>query len=160
MQRVITGIAAAVAAALATFTCAFSLGPALRQRRGAAEWTDIGPTTDFNPGTPEMVSWTEEQTDGFITREVDRVVWAYTPDGKKFTVWNPKCTHLGCLTYFDERARTINSPCHDGIFALDGRVIGGPPPRPLDELPRTVENGRLFAIYKDFQLGIPEKVEL
>ncbi len=36
-------------------------------------------------------------------------------------------------------------PCHNGLFDAEGRVIGGPPPRPLDRYEYKVEDGVLFA---------------
>ena len=41
------------------------------------------------------------------------------------------CTHLGCVVGWDERQKQIVCPCHAGLFDLQGKVIGGPPPRPL-----------------------------
>jgi Rieske Fe-S protein len=46
--------------------------------------------------------------------------------------YSQRCTHLSCAVYCDTSARTLECPCHNGRFALeDGRVIAGPPPRPL-----------------------------
>ena len=36
-------------------------------------------------------------------------------------------------------------PCHNGVFDPQGRVLGGPPPRPLDRYEYKVENGVLYA---------------
>lgn len=89
------------------------------------------------------------------------VAWVYTPDGQDFTVWNAKCTHLGCITYYDDKNNTINFPCHAGVFSLpEGKVAAGPPPRALDALPVKVEGGKVYTIYKDFRLGVTDKVEL
>jgi nitrite reductase/ring-hydroxylating ferredoxin subunit len=42
-----------------------------------------------------------------------------------------KCTHLGCEVAWDERDRRYHCPCHEGVFDETGRVVAGPPPRPL-----------------------------
>lgn len=42
------------------------------------------------------------------------------------------CTHLGCLTDWDAERRRFCCPCHGSEFAVDGRVVAGPAPRPLD----------------------------
>jgi Rieske Fe-S protein len=34
-------------------------------------------------------------------------------------------------------------PCHGSYFAIDGRVLDGPAPRPLDRYLTKVVNGRL-----------------
>ena len=43
------------------------------------------------------------------------------------------------------QARRFFSPCHGGVFDADGRVLTGPPPRPLDRYEIKIENGVLFA---------------
>ena len=43
-----------------------------------------------------------------------------------------KCTHEGCTVQFMPRESIVWCACHNGHFDLDGRVISGPPPRPLD----------------------------
>jgi cytochrome b6-f complex iron-sulfur subunit len=43
------------------------------------------------------------------------------------------CTHLDCIVQYDPGSKQIICACHNGIYDLAGRNIGGPPPRPLDE---------------------------
>ena len=43
------------------------------------------------------------------------------------------CTHLNCTVQFQQDTHQIWCACHNGLFDLNGRVVGGPPPRPLDE---------------------------
>ena len=43
------------------------------------------------------------------------------------------CTHLNCTVQFQEGKRQIWCACHNGTYDLNGRVIAGPPPRPLEE---------------------------
>lgn len=48
------------------------------------------------------------------------------------------CTHFACVTKWHEELGQIVCPCHEGYFSpLDGSVISGPPPTPLEKL--TVE---------------------
>jgi Rieske Fe-S protein len=42
-----------------------------------------------------------------------------------------KCTHEGCTVRYKADEGLIWCACHNGRFDLDGRVISGPPPRPL-----------------------------
>ena len=48
------------------------------------------------------------------------------------------CTHLGCLVEFDKKTNTFICPCHAGTFNIEGNVISGPPPKPLEKLPLNV----------------------
>jgi cytochrome b6-f complex iron-sulfur subunit len=41
------------------------------------------------------------------------------------------CTHEGCTVTYQPGQSIIWCPCHDGRFDMNGRVLSGPPPRPL-----------------------------
>jgi len=42
------------------------------------------------------------------------------------------CTHLGCITIWQENEQKFKCPCHGSGFYLDGRNCEGPAPRPLE----------------------------
>jgi cytochrome b6-f complex iron-sulfur subunit len=42
-----------------------------------------------------------------------------------------KCTHEGCTVQYLPGESAIWCACHNARFDLDGRVLSGPPPRPL-----------------------------
>ena len=50
------------------------------------------------------------------------------------------CTHLGCIVQYDARRRVIWCACHNGTYDLNGKVISGPPPKPLQEYAVHVRN--------------------
>jgi cytochrome b6-f complex iron-sulfur subunit len=54
------------------------------------------------------------------------------------------CTHFGCITKWMVEDKIFYCPCHAGEFAPDGTVVGGPPPKPLQELKVVDEDGTLF----------------
>ena len=54
------------------------------------------------------------------------------------------CTHLGCLVQYDRKRARLICPCHAGVFDLDGKVLSGPPPKPLETIPLKVEGGKLL----------------
>ncbi|MFA5354598.1 MAG: ubiquinol-cytochrome c reductase iron-sulfur subunit [Thermodesulfovibrionales bacterium] len=64
--------------------------------------------------------------------------------GKGITIFSPVCTHLGCMVNWDSNRREFLCPCHGGRYAMDGTVLGGPPPRPLTELPWKVEQEKVY----------------
>ena len=43
------------------------------------------------------------------------------------------CTHLNCTVQFQDSIRQIWCACHNGFYDLNGKVVSGPPPRPLEE---------------------------
>jgi Rieske Fe-S protein len=70
----------------------------------------------------------------------------------RFYAYSQKCTHLSCAVYFDAGLRTLECPCHNGRFALeDGRVVAGPPPRPLPRIVIERRGDDLVAIGVDLQ---------
>jgi Rieske Fe-S protein len=55
------------------------------------------------------------------------------PKKGEFKAFSAICTHLGCIVKWDPETRKILCPCHAGVFGADGKVVGGPPSRPLPE---------------------------
>ncbi len=55
-----------------------------------------------------------------------------TPSGE-LAAFNAVCTHLNCTVQYDSQTKYIWCPCHNGRFDLKGKVISGPPPRPLEK---------------------------
>ncbi len=43
-----------------------------------------------------------------------------------------KCTHEGCTVQFVPGESVIWCACHNARFDMQGRVLAGPPPRPLE----------------------------
>jgi cytochrome b6-f complex iron-sulfur subunit len=42
------------------------------------------------------------------------------------------CTHLACTVQYRADMEHIWCACHGGVYDLQGKNIGGPPPRPLE----------------------------
>ncbi len=59
--------------------------------------------------------------------------------GKGYIVLSRVCTHLGCLVKYEPDRSRLFCPCHAGVYNLDGKVISGPPPKPLPKFPFRVE---------------------
>jgi Rieske Fe-S protein len=43
------------------------------------------------------------------------------------------CTHLECIVQYQPETKQIWCACHNGQYNLNGKNVGGPPPRPLEE---------------------------
>jgi menaquinol-cytochrome c reductase iron-sulfur subunit len=152
-------IGAFITAALGVPIVAYVASPSLRRAK-ATEWTAVGLVGEFEPKTPSRVDFTITKHDGWVERTEKKAVWVIAHDSGEITVFGPRCTHLGCAYDWKPDRQKFVCPCHDGVFNIDGRVEGGPPPRALDTLPTKVEEGQLMVQYKDFKLGVSGKSEL
>jgi Rieske Fe-S protein len=64
-----------------------------------------------------------------------------------YVAYSQKCTHLSCAVFYAPEANRLECPCHEGVFALeDGRVIQGPPPRPLPRVLLERQGSDLVAV--------------
>lgn len=151
----IRGIGAFITAAVALPVVGYVVSPVFARKE--AQWIEIGSVNDFKPGEPKSVEFTLFRKDGWVEVSEKKTVWVVRQSENQFAVFNPRCTHLGCAYSWDAPKKQFLCPCHSGIFDITGKVIGGPPPRPLDTLENKVEGGRLACIFKDFLLGTVEK---
>lgn len=128
-------------AGLAIPSTAYFLSPLWKEDK--ASWVDLARVDEIPPGTPVNIDFVQRKKDGWRIIEGRWSTWVVTNDGIHFTAFDPRCTHLGCPYHWDTSKKQFICPCHMGIFAVDGEVLGGPPPRPLDVFPSKVEGGRL-----------------
>ena len=70
--------------------------------------------------------------------------------GKSLKAISTNCTHLGCKVYWEPDKVRFFCPCHEGVFDLNGNVVSGPPPRPLDQYSVEVdENKNIFVLVRE-----------
>jgi len=70
-------------------------------------------------------------------------------DSDRYVAYGQKCTHLGCPVHYRATDRQLYCPCHQGFFdAADGRVLAGPPSRPLPRVTLARRGEELWAIGK------------
>lgn len=148
----ILAIGGAITIGLAGPIIRYFVAPAVES--GKESWVVIASAQDIPVNKPTHVVYEERVRDKWETTTVSRSAWVVTTDSQHYVVYDPHCTHLGCpYSWIEEGWKGegpykgqphFHSPCHDGIFAMDGTVISGPPPRPLDRLENKVENGLLM----------------
>ena len=108
-----------------------------------------------------MVTFGATKADGYLHTTAPRAVWVLRTASDRFTVYNGRCTHLGCLVNHRSADRTFVCPCHGGVFGVDdGAVHDGPPPRGLDPLTIRLDGDTLMVQHQDFLVGVPERVAL
>lgn len=64
----------------------------------------------------------------------------------EFVAFSQKCTHLSCAVIPKPDEGVFHCPCHEGVFELrTGRVLAGPPPRPLPRVLIEVRGNEIYA---------------
>ena len=75
----------------------------------------------------------------------------------RFVAYSQKCTHLSCAVIPALDGQRIECPCHHGFFSMeDGRVLQGPPPRPLPRIVLEQTGDELWAIGVDLGAFPPD----
>ncbi len=123
-------------------------------------YAEVGDVTSLSVGQPQDMNFRVRVTDAYLQQEVTRSVWVIKHSPAELTVFSPICTHLGCHFKWNPQSRHFECPCHGSVWTIDGKVIGGPAPRPLDTLPYKIENGRLYVEWERFKIGVAEKVRV
>ncbi len=67
------------------------------------------------------------------------------PSENEWFAYEQKCTHLSCAVYYSPATDRIECPCHKGYFDVrSGKVLQGPPPRPLHRLDVLIKGNDVF----------------
>jgi menaquinol-cytochrome c reductase iron-sulfur subunit len=137
---------AATAGALAAVLVAipvlgFVLGPVLRRRN--QDWRAVGPVDKFNRGKTVKVEFKGAGAQPWAGDTGRQAAWLRRSGDGTFTAFALECTHLGCPVRWNAGAELFMCPCHGGVYYADGRVAGGPPPRPLSRYPVRVRGGQV-----------------
>jgi Rieske Fe-S protein len=105
----------------------------------AGRWVRAGSTAELKPDEPVPRILSVSRVDGWYrerARETVFLVW----DGKDtIRALSATCTHLGCQVQWDGAGKKFKCPCHGGVYAADGKVVSGPPPRPLGTIEARID---------------------
>jgi Rieske Fe-S protein len=67
-----------------------------------------------------------------------------------WVAYSQKCTHLSCAVFPSTDGQRLECPCHEGYFSVrDGRVLQGPPPRPLPRVRLEARGSEIWAVGVD-----------
>ena len=102
--------------------------PVIRYLKPLPQTGATGPTRLTREETAKL-----EQNKFVILPVNGQRVIALHPSDQKLLAFSAVCTHEGCTVTYLSGQSIIWCPCHDGRFDLNGRVLSGPPPRPLPE---------------------------
>ena len=150
--KVTTGIVGGViGAAIGLPTIFYLIDPAL-QEGGKDIWVSIGKFEDMQVGVPYPFSFTRVQVNGWERTSNSFGGFAVRKSDKyeDLVILNSRCTHLSCTVNWNAEGRVFLCPCHDASFGIEGEVLDGPPPRPLDRFTdfRMTEDGQIEILSK------------
>jgi succinate dehydrogenase / fumarate reductase iron-sulfur subunit len=119
-----------------------SIAPTLQCKPG--QWVSAGPLSAFPIGSIGTVVLRYTRTQAFHAETVNQPVLVRRDSEKELICFSSSCPHLGCAVSWDNATERFKCACHGGAFDRDGKVLAGPPPRPLARLAwKTTEEGIL-----------------
>jgi menaquinol-cytochrome c reductase iron-sulfur subunit len=86
-------------------------------------WRDVGRLDDFKIGETREVAIDDPSSLPWAGQTALTALWVRRLGEDVFTAF------------------AVNCPCHGGVYYADGRVAGGPPPKPLPRYAVRVQNG-------------------
>ncbi len=140
--RAINAMWAAITAALAAPALIYLLLPP--KLRKESEWVEAGDISKLQPNVPTELVFRKNRIDGWRVISEKTTTWAVKLGGNEVVAFGPQCTHLGCAYHWEAEKSQFICPCHTSIFSIDGKVVSGPAPRPLDRFETKIENNKLL----------------
>jgi menaquinol-cytochrome c reductase iron-sulfur subunit len=119
----------------------FLISPRLRKE---SRYFDAGDVSELTTGSPVEVSFQESRLDGWRLATEKKTAWVVKGNHNQIIAFGPRCTHLGCAYHWESAENSFICPCHGSLFSIEGEVLAGPAPRPLDRFRVKVQNNRLL----------------
>lgn len=122
---------------------AYVLGPGLKIQKTDA-WVPVGKVDQFVVGEPTLVSFTRTTVNGWERTTNSIGVYVTKNENGEIYVLSNVCTHLSCRVTWKTDQEEYLCPCHDGIFDIEGTVVSGPAPKPLNRYETKIEDDTVF----------------
>ena len=139
---VIYGLWAAIGTALSIPAAIYLFFPPKLRKEN--EFAEAGDVTKMVPGSPVEMVFRRNRIDGWRILSEKSTAWAVKLNNGEIIAFAPQCTHLGCAYHWDDPKKEFLCPCHNSVFSIDGKVVSGPAPRPLDRFEAKVQNNKLM----------------
>jgi menaquinol-cytochrome c reductase iron-sulfur subunit len=138
----INGMMAIVSAALAIPALLYLFTPAKRKKPDV--WAEAGDIARLAPNSPVELVFRRTRVDGWREIAEKGTAWVVKSDDSHIVAFGPNCTHLGCAYHWDGSQKDFFCPCHNSVFSIDGKVVSGPAPRPLDRFQTKLQGTKLL----------------
>lgn len=108
----------------------------LRRKRNRVARRAIAGTEELAVGEARQFTYPTEKDPCLLVR-TDEDTWH---------AYSQTCTHLACAVQPEPEQGKLRCPCHNGWFDMEtGRVLAGPPRRPLPRVELEVRDGTVYA---------------
>jgi len=98
---------------------------------------------DVDPATLQLDTPVPVRFSGDVAgATVSGSAWLVRRAADQLVAFDPSCPHARCAYEWTDEA-AFSCLCHDAFFDLDGKVLSGPPTRPLDEFGVREIDGRV-----------------
>jgi len=111
---------------------------------GAGTMVEVASLAELETGVPKEIVYHRTRVDGWKATKEKTTTWVVKNGPQSAVAFSPACPHLGCIYHWELEQGLFLCPCHDSAFGLDGKVLAGPAPRPLDRFESRVEGGKLL----------------
>jgi menaquinol-cytochrome c reductase iron-sulfur subunit len=138
----IQGLGALIGAALAIPAAVYLLFKPSQEKQG--QFVPAADLSQLQVRKPEEVVYRRKRVDGWRTVNEKTTAWVVKMDDQSVVAFAPQCTHLACAYHWEAAQNNFVCPCHTSVFSVDGKVLSGPAPRPLDRYVTRVESGKLL----------------
>ena len=104
------------------------------------------PNLEETPSEPVLVSSLDDLPPGASkTIRFGRYPALVINTSAGLRAYSAVCTHFACVCKWDPDRELIVCPCHEGYFEpLEGQVVAGPPPLPLESLAVNIIDDEIY----------------
>ena len=141
-EAAIHGMMGLISLMLAVPAAVYLLIPA--KAKNEEQWAQAGDIGKLAPNSPVELVFRHRRFDGWREVIEKGTAWVVKREDNRVVAFGANCTHLGCAYHWDEQHKDFLCPCHNSIFSIDGKVVSGPAPRPLDRYETKIEGTRLL----------------
>lgn len=104
------------------------------------------PVSDLKEDEPVLYEMTYPEKDAWTLTEKKDKIYVIKRSLGDYLVLSTVCTHLGCQIAWDTEKKEFLCPCHGGRYDIDGKVISGPPPKPLKTFESEIKDDWLYVV--------------